>query len=71
MEGINEAALREREREEAAYESRPVIGYCAYCNEPIRQGTERWEGDWYIDNDGELVHLDCWDAYGREKAREA
>ena len=70
MEGINEAALKAREREEAEYESRPIVGYCAHCYEPIRGKTERWEGDWYCEVDGDMIHLECIYDYFSKEAKE-
>lgn len=71
MDGINEAALAAREREEAEWENRPIIGYCAACGEPIRGKTERWEGDWYVDSpDGPIHWDDCWMNYGESLLKE-
>ena len=67
----NLQALAEMEREEIEWENRPTVEICAFCGEPIKGRTERWEGDWFVDSPDGPVHWDCWTKYGESLLKEA
>ena len=40
-------------------DTRPIVGYCPVCDEPVYGENEGWDADDAYEFDGDVVHADC------------